>query len=234
MTANENPNRQQRRAAAARAARARPIRPALPVTNPLLARAGNAAAHSAEALSARLLGLKPQTRLDLPIIMVGDQDLREVGVWATAAVVIPIFAQWLLKAEGVHTQLVAGAAMWSVGPGADDTLDHGVAGRPVSSVAATEAIDYHLWLESEDQLIDFAGRYLPYKFGAAHRRAPFSTRPAFWRRFPATIVHDLARPMSDPISDAAAPYGYWTGGNDLLEHVRRDLAHRIPEVRPLL
>ena len=136
----------------------------------------------------------------------------------------------VLGERGVRARVVAGAAIWSVGPGAWDTLDHGVEvpSRDPAFLAAFSA--YHTWLDLDGGVIDLAARHLPAKLAVAHRERPFSTPPERWRRFPDAIVHAAGVPMPDPERDAEAPYVYRSGGSELLRRVRRRLA--VARARP--
>ena len=139
-----------------------------------------------------------------------------------AAPLIAHVAAGHLLTSGKHARVVAGAAVWSVGPKALDTLDHGME-RLLPPNMAVAFGEFHTWVVCDGWLIDFAARTLPAKFDRAHRAMPFSTRRGKWRKFPKTIRHDLSKPMPDPLTDVRAAYGYHERGPVLLDEV----THRL-------
>lgn len=216
-------SRQQRRADARRRAKAWP----LPLSEAELATLGEEADRRARAAAFAQLGLDPALS-DIPfefvVMPAADGGVQELELGPLAAPLVAFAGQQVLGKRGVPARVVAGAAIWSVGSGRWDTLDHGVEvpSRDPALLAAFSA--YHTWLDVDGGVIDLAARHLPAKLAAAHRERPFSTPPERWRRFPETIVHAVGMPMLDPERDAEAPYAYRPGGSELLRHVRRRLA----------
>lgn len=162
-----------------------------------------------------------------PAMIIGeDRSIRDARL--LAAPIMAFAAAELLHAQGRTACVVAGAAMWSVGRGNLDTLDHGVArhSTPRQDVARG---DFHTWLTCDGWLFDFAACTLPVKLNQANAVQPFSSPRRRWRRFPETIVHNLNCPMPDPRRDVRAPYGYYPRGPNLLASVRGSLEQLVSE-----
>lgn len=143
-----------------------------------------------------------------------------------AAPLMAFAAAHILQSMGVQARVIAGAAIWSVGAGAYDTLDHGIANRPIPSVAAVKG-DFHTWVICEGWLLDFAARALPAKLAQAHATLPFSTPRERWTQFPEVITHPLFHSMPDPRWDRQATYGYFKRGPELLSAVRLALGDAV-------
>jgi len=76
-----------------------------------------------------------------------------------AAPLIAHVAAGHLLSSGKNARVVAGSAIWSVGPKALDTLDHGVE-RLLPPKMAVAHGDFHTWVVCDGWLIDFAARTL--------------------------------------------------------------------------
>ena len=149
---------------------------------------------------------------------------------AACTVLIHFAAQALLHMKGVESRVVAGAAMWSVGPGAINTLDHGILqnyGRRRDVASG----NYHTWLDIHGNLYDFGARFLPQKLEDAHSVQPFTTPRARWRRFPETIIHRAGAPMGDPITNRHSSYAYAEGFPCLLHELRLQLAPMLRDLQ---
>ena len=161
------------------------------------------------------------------MIISPDGSLQDADLYA--APLMAFAAAQILHSMALQAHVVAGAAIWSVGSGACDTLDHGIAYRSSPSIAAA-AGNYHTWVICEGWLFDFAARTLPAKFARAQAMQPFSTPRERWTRFPEVITHSLANSMPDPLRDPQAPYGYFKRGPELLSEVRRALGGSVAGV----
>ena len=137
----------------------------------------------------------------MAIILLSSPDAVEVTPARLAAPLIAFMAQQVVAERGVAAEVVAGTAIWSVGSGDRDTLDHGVAPATDDPSWLVQAGHFHTWLQMEGGLVDFAARHLRAKFEAAHRDDPFSTPPGRWRAFPDALVHPAGAPMPDPVRD---------------------------------
>ncbi|MEX1663139.1 DUF2026 family protein [Thioclava sp. 15-R06ZXC-3] len=136
-----------------------------------------------------------------------------------AAPLMAFAAAQILSNMGLQPRVIAGAAIWSVGSGDYDTLDHGIANPSIPSIAAARG-DFHTWVICEGWLLDFAACALPAKLAQTHASQPFSTPRERWTRFPEVITHPLFYSMPDPLRDAHATYGYFKRRPELLSEVR--------------
>jgi hypothetical protein len=163
---------------------------------------------------------------ELPIscVLVDDLSAGVIAVPAATSctVLIPFAPQVLLRLHGMDSRVVAGAAIWSVGPGDLDALDHGMS-QSFGSKGDAACANYHTWLDIGGHLFDFGARFLPAKFEATHSTRPCTTPRAQWRRFPKTIVHPAGKPMGNPVTNRRAAYGYAEGPPCLLREVRLHL-----------
>ncbi|WP_417809541.1 DUF2026 family protein [Thioclava sp.] len=184
---------------------------ARPFSNKLLNVIGNRAYEASVRSATDGLFSRKQNSVILP-----DGTIEDAAV--IVAPMIAFVAAGELLSAGLRAEVVAGAAIWSVGSKDFDTLDHGVADRADPKSDAIRG-NFHTWVVCNGWVMDFAARTLSQKFHRAHRMEPFSTGRMKWRQFPDTILHQLSNRMPDPLEHPHDWYRYEDRGPELLEEV---------------
>ncbi len=227
-------SRQQRRAERRALKKGQMLRKPLCLSTQQIGAISDLAARAVDQVLQKEWNISPSLKDSQVRIWIDRHEGSEVSSPAFAKGGLMAFAaKRILQNTGIACRVAAGRAIWSVGKGDEDTIDHGV--TSTGSINTDVAAGFwHTWIEVDGWLLDFASRLLQEKFETASETQPFSTPKHLWAKFPDVIVHDPRFAMPNPLNNRNDRYGYWEEQPRMLKLVEHACVQQHQEICVLI